>query len=142
MSARVISRSADGRIGRNDLGSIMISDDVVAKIASRVSIDVPRVGAAQTRVLGLSFPGADSLGGRATDLSALPRASARVDGSRTMIDLEVAVLWGSSVREVTEQLRERVIVEVNRLCGLEVREVRISVVDFAGELERRPTRVR
>ncbi|GAB3306505.1 Asp23/Gls24 family envelope stress response protein [Epidermidibacterium keratini] len=138
MSAPVATRPDGHLIGHNELGTISVNPSVVSKVASRASIDLPEVGAAQTRVLGLSVPGAGFMGGRDTDLSALPKASADVNGSVASIDLQVAVLWPHSVRAVSEKLRAQVIGEVQRICSVDVSDVQIDVVEFASTMARRP----
>ncbi len=119
------------RAGATDLGMISINDQVVEKMAARAAAEIPDAGAAAPRVLGRSVTGAAALGVRTTSLTALPKASADVDGSTVVLDLLISVRWPASVPEVTSAVRERVRSRVSELAGLTVAEVSISVTDLA-----------
>lgn len=142
---RQVSIAAEARpaplAGRNELGRISIADQVVTKIAARAATENPDAGAAAARVLGRAVPGAGHLGVRGTDLSALPKTSVEVDGSKAFITLEIAVRWPASVVEVTGQVRRHVRDRVQELAGLEVDEVHIVVADLATAITP-PPRVR
>ena len=85
-------------------------------------------------MLGRAVPGAGQLGGRGTDLSALPKTSVQVDGSKAFVTVEIAVRWPASVPEVTGQVRHQVRDGVQELTGLEVDEVHIVVADLATDI--------
>jgi len=121
-------------LGRTELGSIIISDRVVTKVAACAAAEDPDVGAAASRVLGRAVPGAGYLGGRGTDLSALPKTSVEVDGSKAFVTMEISVRWPEPVLTVTEQVRRRVRERVAELTGLQVDEVHIVVSDLATDL--------
>jgi uncharacterized alkaline shock family protein YloU len=127
--------------GRTELGSISIADGVVTKIAARAAAENPDAGAAAARVFGRAVPGAGSLGVRGTDLSALPKTSVEVDGSKAYVTLEIAVRWPAPVAEVTGQVRRHVRDRVRELAGLEVDEVHVIVADLATDITP-PPRVR
>lgn len=127
--------------GRTELGTISIGDGVVAKIAARAAVEIPDAGAAASRVLGRSVPGAGHLGVRATDLDALPKTSAQVDGATTVIDMQISVRWPSSIAAVTAEVRQHVRERVGELTGLSVEEVRIVVGDLVAHITA-PPRVR
>ena len=129
------------RAGRTELGTISIADGVVTKIAARVAAENPDAGAAVARVFGRAVPGAGNLGVRGTDLSALPKTSVKVDGSKAYVTLEIAVRWPASVAEVTGLVRRHVQDRVRELAGLEVAEVHIVVADLATDITP-PPRVR
>ena len=93
------------------------------------------------RVFGRAVPGAGNLGVRGTDLSALPKTSVKVDGSKAYVTLEIAVRWPASVAEVTGLVRRHVRDRVRELAGLEVAEVHIVVADLATDITP-PPRVR
>jgi uncharacterized alkaline shock family protein YloU len=120
--------------GRTELGRISIADTVVTKIAARAAAENPDAGAAVARVLGRAVPGAGQLGVRGTDLSALPKTSVQVDGSKAFVTVEIAVRWPASVPEVTGQVRHQVRDRVRELAGLEVDEVHIVVADLATDI--------
>ena len=92
-------------------------------------------------MFGRAVPGAGSLGVRGTDLSAPPKTSVDVDGSKAYVTLEIAVRWPASVAEVTGQVRRHVRDRVRELAGLDVDEVHITVADLALDITR-PPRVR
>ena len=120
--------------GRNELGMISINDRVVEKMAARAAIEIPDAGAAASRFLGHSMAGASALGARQTSLTALPKASADVDGSLVNLDLSISVRWPASVPEVSSAVRENVQRRVSELTGLTVSEVSISVTALVTQL--------
>jgi len=124
--------------GRNELGMISINDRVVEKMAARAAVEIPDAGAAASRFLGRSMAGASALGARQTSLTALPKASADVDGSLVNLDLSISVRWPASVPEVSSAVRENVRRRVSELAGLTVSEVSISVTDLVTELPAPP----
>ena len=124
--------------GRNELGMISINDRVVEKTAARAAIEIPDAGAAASRFLGRSMAGASALGARQTSLTALPKASADVDGSLVNLDLSISVRWPASVPEVSNAVRENVQRRVSELTGLTVREVSISVTALVTQLPAPP----
>jgi uncharacterized alkaline shock family protein YloU len=121
-------------LGRGELGSIVIADRVVTKIAACAAAEHSDAGAAAARMLGRALPGAGYLGVRGTDLDALPKTSVEVDGSKAFVTMEISVRWPESVLEVTEQVRRRVQDRVAELTGLQVDEVHIVVSDLATDL--------
>ena len=124
--------------GRNELGMISINDRVVEKMAARAAIEIPDAGAAASRFLGRSMAGASALGARRTSLTALPKASADVDGSLVNLDLSISVRWPASVPEVSSAVRENVHRRVSELTGLTVSEVSISVTALVTHLPASP----
>jgi uncharacterized alkaline shock family protein YloU len=133
MSALPETRPAPSA-GRSELGTISIADGVVTKIAARAAAEHPDAGAAVARVFGRAVPGAGRLGVRGTDLSALPKTTVQVDGSKAYITLEISVRWPASIAEVTGQLRRHVQDRVRELAGLDVDEVHIVVADLATDI--------
>ena len=121
------------RAGRTELGMISINDRVVEKMAARAAVEIPDAGAAASRFLG-RVTGAAALGARTTSLTALPKASADVDGLIVILDLSISVRWPASVPEVASAVREHVRSRVKELTGLTVAEVSISVTDLATRL--------
>jgi uncharacterized alkaline shock family protein YloU len=137
-----VSLAAPGSpAGRTELGMITINDRVVEKMAARAAVELPDAGAAAPRILGRSVTSATALGARATSLTALPKASADVDGSVVILDLSISVRWPASVPAVTSAVREHVRCRVTELTGLTVAEVSISVTGLVTRLPG-PPRVR
>ena len=124
--------------GRTELGMISINDRVVEKTAARAAVEIPDAGAAAPRVLGRSVTGAAAFGARETSLTALPKASADVDGSTVALDLSISVRWPASVPQISGAVREHVCRRVSELTGLTVTEVSISVTDLVTRLPALP----
>ena len=142
MSAPVEPRRLSApSIGRNELGTIGISDDVVAKIAACAAVEIPDAGAAATRVMGRSIPGGGRLGLRATNLAALPKTKAEIDGNSTFLSMELSIRWPASVPDTTARVRQHVRERVQELAGLTVAEVDITVAALATTITP-PPRVR
>jgi uncharacterized alkaline shock family protein YloU len=130
------------RSGRTELGTIMIADGVVTKIAARAAAENPDAGAAAARMLGRAVPAAGRLPGvRSTDLGGLPKTTVDVDGSKAYVSLELSVRWPASVPEVTAQVRRHVRGQLRELAGLDVDEVHIVVADLVTDITP-PPRVR
>jgi uncharacterized alkaline shock family protein YloU len=142
MSAPVESRVRSlPSVGRNELGTIVVRDDVVAKIAACAAVEIPDAGAAATRVMGRAIPGGGRLGLRATDLEALPKTKAEIDGNSAFLSVELSIRWPASVPDTTAQVRQHVRERVQELAGLTVAELDITVADLATTIAP-PPRVR
>ena len=121
--------------GRNELGTILIADGVITKIAARAAAENPDAGAAAARMLGRAIPQAGVLPGvRSTDLDGLPKTTVDVDGSKAYVSLEISVRWPVSIQEVTAQVRDHVRGRIRELAGLDVDEVNIVVADLATDI--------
>jgi uncharacterized alkaline shock family protein YloU len=129
------------RPGRTELGTISIADGVVTKIAAQAATENPDAGAAAARILGRAMPGAGHLGLRGTDLGALPKTSADVDGTKAYVTVELSVRWPASIPAVTGRVRAHIRDRVGELTGLDVEEVHIVVADLATDITP-PPRVR
>lgn len=136
------SKPAQPAAGAGELGMISIAETVVAKLAARAAVEIADAGAAAPRLLGRSLSGAGGLGVRETSLSALPKASAHVDGSIGLIRLEISVRWPASVPAVTTAVRNHVRERVEQLTGLTIAEVTIRVTDLVTQLPQPARRVR
>ncbi|MDX6393180.1 MAG: hypothetical protein QOJ73_4243 [Streptosporangiaceae bacterium] len=132
MTTETAGRSAvpGSAAGHTELGVISINDRVVEKLAARAAVEIPDAGGAAPRVLGHSVNAGAAFGGRGTSLTALPKASADVDGSIVILDLSISVRWPAPVPEVSSAVREHVRSRVSELTGLTVTEVSISVTDL------------
>lgn len=129
------------RPGHTQLGQITLQDRVVAKLAAQAALEISDAGAAAPRVLGRAVTGGGALGIRPTSLTALPKASAEVDGSTGRVELSISVRWPVSVPAVTMAVRAHVIDRLRDLTGLQISEVRIEVTDLVTRLDP-PPRVR
>ena len=119
--------------GRNELGSITVSESVVAKLAAQAALEVPDAGAAAPRLLGRSLSGAGGAGGPVQQPARAAEGHAEVDGSLALVRLELSVRWPGSVPAVTAAVRDRVRSRLAELAGLEVPEVTIRVTDLVTE---------
>lgn len=135
-----VEPSGDPSVGRTELGTISVSDGVVAKLAARAALEVDDVGAAAPRVLGKQLPaaGLSRLGMRSTQLGALPACSAEVDGQLAFVDLTMSVRYPAPVRQVADAVRRQVTDRVQQLTGLQVVEVDITVPALVHDLPRPP----
>lgn len=109
-------------------GRTSIANSVVEKIAGMASREVPGVhdfGGSLARSLGAMrdrVPG----GGRP---SVTRGVKVEVGERQTAVDLELVVEYGVAITDVTADVRENVITAVERMTGLEVVEVNVSIVD-------------
>lgn len=111
-------------------GTTRIADKVVERIAARAVSEVARATGAPRVVFG------QTLGSTTEKTDA--RVSAQVDGEVVMVDVAMAVQWPAPIREVTQQVRERVAARVNELTGLSVLEVDIDVATLLTDEPRAP----
>ncbi|WP_371750387.1 Asp23/Gls24 family envelope stress response protein [Streptomyces sp. NBC_01283] len=108
-------------------GKTTIADGVVEKIAGIAAREAPGIhalGGGFSRTVGAMrdrVPGGRSSAGRGVKVE--------VGEKQTAIDLEVVVEYGVNITEVAADIRENVIGAVERMTGLEVVEVNISVND-------------
>ena len=121
---------------QTDRGTTTINDAVVTSIASTA---VQEVSGAEPEIDtgrgGGSIPGDNSptmgeLFNRVTGSSRGTRGvSVEVGETQAAVDLTVTVPYGRSIPEVTKSMRDNVIQRIERLTGLEVIEVNITVED-------------
>lgn len=123
-------------VDRSELGMISIDDRVVAKLAARAAVEVPDAGGAAPRILGKSLDGLQGV--RDTSLNSLPKATAEVDGSVVVVDLQISVRWPACVPEVAAHVRQHVAKRVHSLTGLHITEVTIEVTDLVTRLSPPP----
>lgn len=121
---------------QSDRGTTTINDAVVVSITAQV---VQEVSGAESQIAtgrgGGSIPGDNSptmgeLFDRVTGSSRGSRGiSVEVGETQAVVDLTVAVPYGRSIPKVTQALRDNVIQHVEKLTGLQVTEVNITVKD-------------
>ncbi|MFF3454005.1 Asp23/Gls24 family envelope stress response protein [Streptomyces sp. NPDC002730] len=111
----------------SDQGSTTIADVVVQKIAGLATREVPGVyelGGGASRAFGAvkgRIPGASASAGQGV--------SVEVGQKQAAVDLQMVVEYGSSIPELTKDVRNNVIDTVEQMTGLEVVEVNINVND-------------
>ncbi|WP_338692654.1 Asp23/Gls24 family envelope stress response protein [Streptomyces sp. Q6] len=108
-------------------GRTAIADVVVVKIAGMAAREIPGVhamGGGLSRTIGAvreRIPGGRANVGRGVKVE--------VGERQTAIDLDLVVEYGVQIMEVTADVRENVILAVERITGLEVVEVNVTVND-------------
>lgn len=108
-------------------GRTSIANSVVEKIAGMAAREVPGVhdfGGSLARGLGAVRDRVP--GGRP---SVTRGVKVEVGERQTAVDLELVVEYGVPITDVAADVRENVITAVERMTGLEVVEVNVSVVD-------------
>nr|WP_308346835.1 Asp23/Gls24 family envelope stress response protein [Streptomyces sp. ISL-66] len=108
-------------------GRTTISDSVVEKIAGMATREVPGIhslGTGMARTLGAVK---DMVPGRRPSVSR--GVKVEVGERQTALDLEVVVEYGVAIVDVAGDVRTNVITAVERMTGLEVVEVNITVDD-------------
>ncbi|MER5963541.1 Asp23/Gls24 family envelope stress response protein [Streptomyces sp. NPDC002057] len=122
---RQTDRPADQPI--RERGRTAIGDVVVVKVAGMAAREIPGVhdmGGGLSRTLGVvrdRVPGGRPNVGRGVKVEVGERQAA--------IDLELVVEYGVAITDVAQDVRENVVVAVERITGLEVVEVNISIND-------------
>ncbi|RJQ77733.1 Asp23/Gls24 family envelope stress response protein [Pseudonocardiaceae bacterium YIM PH 21723] len=110
-----------------DKGSTTIADAVVQKVAGLACREVPGVhdlggGAARAfSAIRERIPGASASAGQGV--------SVEVGETQAAADLQIVVEYGVPIAEVARKVRHNVITSIERMTGLEVVEVNISVND-------------
>ncbi|RDG38367.1 Asp23/Gls24 family envelope stress response protein [Streptomyces corynorhini] len=121
----------DGAVGVNEpaatRGRTSIADVVVVKISGMAAREIPGVydmGGGLSRTLGAvrdRVPGGRPNVGRGVKVE--------VGERQTAIDLDLVVEYGVAITDVARDVRENVIAAVERITGLEVVEVNVTVND-------------
>jgi uncharacterized alkaline shock family protein YloU len=121
------SSQATTSVSVSDRGRTSIADVVVVKVAGIAAREIPGVhdmGGGLSRSIGAvrdRVPGGRPNVGRGVKVE--------VGEKQTAIDLDLVVEYGVSVMEVAQDVRENVISAVERITGLEVVEVNVTVND-------------
>jgi uncharacterized alkaline shock family protein YloU len=124
--------SVTGRAGGelvDQVGKTTIADTVVAKIVGMATREVPGVhamGAGMSRALGTMrerIPGVAAPG-------LTQGVTVEVGERQAAIDLDLIVEYGVSIPDLAAGVRRNVITAVEKMCGLEITEVNITVGDI------------
>jgi len=119
-------------------GTTSIADSVVAKIAGVAAREISGVhamGGTSGRAMGAIK---EKIGGS----SAGQGVKVEVGQRQAAIDIDLIVDYGVSIVDLSQAVRDNVIQQVERMTGLEVTEVNISVNDvYLGETEEEEPRV-
>lgn len=125
-------------------GKTSIADGVVQKIAGIATREVSgvyKLGGAGARAFGSireRIPGSSGP-------NAAQGVSVEVGEKQTAVDLDVVVEYGVSIPDLAQAIRRNVISSLERMTGLEVTEVNVSVDDIhlpeEDDSEQEPARV-
>jgi uncharacterized alkaline shock family protein YloU len=110
-------------------GKTTIADGVVQKIvgmAAREVAGVHQLGTGAARAVGAIRERVPGSGG----ISRTQGVSVEVGEKQTAVDLDVVVDYGVSIPDLAHGIRRNVVTSVERMTGLEVTEVNISVDDI------------
>lgn len=108
-------------------GKTSIADVVVSKIAGIATREIPGVhalGGGAARAVGMLR---ERIPGSKTNLS--QGVSVEVGETQAAVDIDLVAEYGVSIADLAAAIRENVISAVERMTGLEVTEVNISVSD-------------
>ncbi len=128
------TQHADQSPLRSDLGTTTIQKPVVTAIVGIAAQEVEGVTMSHggTRLPGDSSPTVGEFVDNVTGGGNRTRGlSVEVGERQAAVDLTVNVAYGSSIPQLTEAVRRRVIERVESLTGLEVSEVNIKVNDVS-----------
>jgi uncharacterized alkaline shock family protein YloU len=117
---------------QSDLGTTTIQDAVVSAIVGIAADEVDGVAPSHggVRLPGDTSPTVGEFVDNITGGSSRTRGlSVEVGEQQAAADITVNVLYGRSIPQVTNAVREQVIERVENLTGLEVTEVNIQVND-------------
>ncbi|MCO5995448.1 Asp23/Gls24 family envelope stress response protein [Actinoallomurus rhizosphaericola] len=122
----VTARTGGELVGEH--GKTSIADAVVAKVAGMATREVPGVyamGSGLSRAVGAVRERLPRAGGPSITRGVMVEVGER----QTAIDLDMIVEYGVSIPDLANGVRRNVISAVEKICGLEVTEVNITVGD-------------
>ncbi|MUL39924.1 Asp23/Gls24 family envelope stress response protein [Streptomonospora sp. PA3] len=131
--ARDAGRAESAR-GTRDLvtssGRTSIADNVVAKIAGMAAREVGgvyRMGSGSARALGAVR---DRVTGGSSTSGAARGVTVEVGERQAAVDIDLVVEYGVAIPDLAGAVRRNVITGVERMTGLEVTEVNITIDDI------------
>ncbi|MFI6584853.1 Asp23/Gls24 family envelope stress response protein [Embleya sp. NPDC050493] len=123
-----------------DRGRTSIADGVVAKVAGLAAREIPGVYALGTGVSRAFAAMRKAVPGGRPDVAR--GVSVEVGEKQCAVDLSLVVEYGAPIAEVAAAVRDHVIESIERMTGLEVVEVDISVDDIHIEQDDEDTSTR
>lgn len=100
-------------------GRTSIAGRVVEKIAARAVDEIGPAGGAARRLLGVPL-GVEDGRGKA-------QAVAELDGEIAVVAVRMSITYPAPIRHTAEAARDRVIIRVGELTGLQVKQVDIDI---------------
>ncbi|MGC2939553.1 MULTISPECIES: Asp23/Gls24 family envelope stress response protein [unclassified Brevibacterium] len=99
-------------------GGLTIADKVVERTAGQVLKDLPGVGGTSSGLFGI---------GASSSLDTRPSVDVTLSGRSCTLAVQLGLAYPTPIAEATERLRTTLSAEVERLTGVTVRQVDISV---------------
>ena len=99
-------------------GGLTIADRVIEKTASQILKGLPGVGGTKAGLFGL---------GSSSGLDTRPSVDVRLSGRSCTLEVQLGLQYPSPITEATESVRQRLGTEVERLTGVNVRQVDVEV---------------
>ena len=127
-SAAVVSRPGNDTALVSEQGRTSISDTVVSKIAGIATREISGVhdlGGGASRAVGAVR---ERIPGSRTNLS--QGVAVEVGERQAAVDLDIVAEYGVSIADLAAAIRRNVVGSVERMTGLEVTEVNITVHDI------------
>ena len=106
------------------VGTVQITDDVIATIAAIAATDVDGVAAVGT---GITREKAARIGARAIAKA----VQVTIENETINVRIIITVTYGSSIPETTRKVQKKVKSTLETMTGLTVEEVQVSVADVA-----------
>ncbi|CAN5451792.1 Asp23/Gls24 family envelope stress response protein [soil metagenome] len=122
----------------SDRGKTTIADSVVAKIAgiaTREISGVHNMGSGTARALGAIT---QRLPGSSSSRGVTQGVSVEVGERQAAVDLDIVVEYGVALVDVANAVRDNVSSRLERMTGLEITEVNVTVDDIFLESEEEP----
>ena len=132
MAQKPIKNKRDGKAAKNaytifddqTVGTVKITDEVIATIAAIAATDVDGVAAVGT---GITREKAARIGARAIAKA----VQVSIEDENINVRMIITVSYGSSIPETTLKVQKKVKSTLETMTGLTVNEVQISVADVA-----------
>ena len=105
-------------------GGLTIADKVVERTAGQVLKDLPGVGGTSSGLFGI---------GASSSLDTRPSVDVTLSGRSCTLAVQLGLVYPTPIAEATEHVRSTLSTEVERLTGVTVRQVDISVQWLAPE---------
>jgi uncharacterized alkaline shock family protein YloU len=116
-------RPADGwLLPASERGTTTMADRVIVAVAARAAAEVPGIGGAARRILGIPVD--------TQHADRAPQARATIAGDTVALHLRLSVIYPTPVRAATEQVRRHVTERVGTLTGKTVGVIDVTVVSL------------
>ncbi len=107
-------------IKKDDLGQVVIAEEVVAKIAGMAALEVDGVAA-------MSGNNTTDMIGMLSKTSLSRGVRVKVENGLTTIDLILVLSYDSNIPKVSKEVQEKVKAVIEDMTGLEVSDVNVKI---------------